>query len=135
MTFAELTEVWTPLSALIALGSGIAFGTAVGWFAVNPTYSRSDLAGPLRIARDVALFAMSAGLTFYAGQALAGYLVHDPLWFRVMSRYGQWLLFSLAIGVTTWVLVRRDRSLRRRRAHQRALAEIATPTYPGQGDH
>ena len=124
MTFAELSEVWSPLSALLALVSGVAFGLAFGWFASNPTYSRSDIAGPLRIALIVVLFVASAGLTFYAGQTLGSFLSDDPLWFRVMSRYGQWLLFSLAIGVTTWALIRRDRSNRRHRAHRRALREL-----------
>jgi hypothetical protein len=135
VTLAELTEVWSPLSALIALVSGVAFGLAVGWFATNPAYSRSDLAGPLRIALGTVLFSVSAGLVFYAGQTLGSFLSDDPHWSRVMSRYGQWILFSLAIGVTTWALIRRDRSRRRRRAHQRALAEIATPPYRGEGDH
>ena len=124
MTFADLTAVWTPLSALVALISGVLFGLAFGVFATSPIHSRSDLAGPLRIALIATLFAMSAGLTFYAGQSLAGYVSHDPLWFRVMSRYGQWLLFSAAIGVTTWALIRRDRRCRRSRAHSRALSEL-----------
>lgn len=124
VTLADLTAVWTPPSALVALVSGVVFGLGVGWIATSPSRSRSDLAGPLRIGLTAALFVASAGLTFYAGQTLAGYLGHDPLWFRVMSRYGQWLLFSLAIGATTWLLIRRDRGARRRQAHSRALSEM-----------
>lgn len=130
MTIADLTAVWTPLSALVAIASGVLFGLAFGLFAVNPTRSRSDLAGPLRIALTGALFVASAGLTFYAGQTLAGYLVHDPLWFRVMSRYGQWVLFSASIGAMSWVLIRHDRSGRRRRAHDRAVIEIEEEARP-----
>lgn len=124
MTFADLTAVWTPLSACVALISGVLFGLAFASIATSPTRSRSDLATPLRIALIAALFSASAGLTFYAGQSLAGYVVHDPLWFRVMSRYGQWVVFSLAIGATSWVLIRRDRRGRRNRAHDRALDEL-----------
>jgi hypothetical protein len=124
MTFAELTEVWSPLSALIAVISGVLFGLAFGWIATNPAYSRSDLAGPLRIALTVVLFAVSAGLTFYAGQTLGSFLSADPHWSRVMSRYGQWVLFSAAIGVTTWVLIRHDRASRRARARDRAVSEL-----------
>lgn len=127
MTFADLTSVWTPLSAGGALVSGVMFGLAFGLFAINPTRSRSDLAGPLRIALIATLFAASAGLVFYAGQALAGYLVADPLWFRVMSRYGPWLVFSASIGVTTWVLIRHDRSDRHSRARKRALDRLGKP--------
>ena len=124
ITLAELTEVWSPLSALLALISGVAFGVGAGWFANSPTYSRADLAAPLRIALIAALFVASAGLTFYAGQTLGSYLSDDPYWSRVMSRYGQWLLFSAAIGITTWAMIRRDRSNRRHRAHRRALSEL-----------
>lgn len=129
MTIADLTAVWTPLSALVAIASGVLFGLAFGLFA-SSTRSRSDLAGPLRIALTGALFVASAGLTFYAGQTLAGYLVHDPLWFRVMSRYGQWVLFSGSLGATSWLLIRHDRSGRRRRAHDRAVIEIEEETRP-----
>ena len=124
MTLADLTAVWAPLSALIALVSGVAFGLGVGWVANSPSRSRSDLAGPLRIALTASMFVASAGLMFYAGQTLAGYISDDPLWFRVMSRYGQWILFSLAIGATTWAHIRWDRSNRRHRAHDRALSEL-----------
>lgn len=123
MTFAELTEVWTPLSATIALASGVLFGLVFGWFASNPAHSL-DIAGPLRVACMAALFVASAGLIFYAGQTLGSYLSNDPLWFRVMSRYGPWLLFSVAIGVTSGLLIRRDRSIRRHRAHNRAVHEL-----------
>lgn len=124
MTLAELTEVWSPLSALIATVSGVLFGLAFGWIAINPVYSRSDLAGPVRVAFWTALFAASAGLVFYAGQTLGSFLSADPHWSRVMSRYGEWVLFSLAIGVTTWALIRRDRSARHQRARNRAISEM-----------
>jgi hypothetical protein len=127
VTLGSLVEVWTPLAAAFAILSGVAFGLAVGWISVNPSYS-AGVAGALRIGILATLFAASGGLMFFAGQALAGLLGHDPLWNRVMSRYGQWILFSVSIGMTTFVLVRRDRAARRRRAHDRAVASMTDPT-------
>ena len=123
MNLAELAEVWTLPSAILAIFSGILFGSAVGWISINPNYS-AGIAGPLRIAVIAAVFAASGGLTFYAGQALGSYLSDDPNWHRVMSRYGQWILFSLTIGATTWVLTQRDRHNRRHRAHDLVVGEL-----------
>jgi hypothetical protein len=124
MTFAELTEVWNPLSALIAAISGVLFGFAFGWLATSPTHSRSDLGTPRRIALWAGLFAASAGLVFYAGQTLGSFLSADPHWSRVMSRYGEWLVFSGAIAATAWALIRHDRWMRRLRARNRAISEM-----------
>lgn len=134
ITLDELVRVWTPASAFFAVLSGVIYGLAAGWIATSPTYS-AGLASAVRIGIMATLFAASGGLVFFALQALGSYLSHDPLWFRVMSRYGQWLLFSLTIGVTTWLLVRRDRSLRRRRAHEQAVQLHGDNPYPGHGDH
>lgn len=123
MSLAELTEVWSPLSALLAIAAGVGYGILVGWIATNPAYS-SGMASPLRLAVIALVFAASAGLVFFALQTLGSYLSGDPHWSRVMSRYGQWAVFSLAIGVTTWIVVKRDLHQRRNRAHQRAIAEL-----------
>jgi hypothetical protein len=122
----ELTEVWTPVSAILAVVAGVAYGVLTGWIATNPVYS-TGTASAFRIALISFVFAASAGLVFFALQTLGTYLSGDPNWPRVMSRYGQWLLFSLAIAVTTWLLVARDRSRRRRRAHDVAVAELDEP--------
>jgi uncharacterized membrane protein len=128
MTLADLAEVWTGPSALFAIASGVLFGVAVGWISINPNYS-AGVASAVRIGAIAFMFAASGGLTFYAGQALGSYLSDDPSWYRVLSRYGQWIVFSLAIGVTTWFLIHRDRGARRRRAHERITG------YSGAGDH
>lgn len=120
---SEITEVWTPASALLAVIAGVGYGALVGWIATDPTYSAGIATAP-RLAVIAFVFAASAGLVFFALQTLGTYLSGDPNWPRVMSRYGQWVVFSFAIGVTTWVLVERDRRRRRSRAHERAVAEI-----------
>lgn len=139
MTFDELVRVWTPASALGAIVGGVIYGLAVGFIATNPNYS-AGLVSAFRIGLLTAFFAASGGLIFFALQALGSYIAHDPLWFRVMSRYGQWVLFSATIGFTTWHLVRRDRIRRKRAAHDRALEDLAAqglidPPYGGEGDH
>lgn len=140
MNLAELAEVWTPISAAAAIATGVIYGLAVGWIATNPLYS-AGLAGAARVAFLALIFAASGGLLFFAGQALGSYLSADEFWYRVMSRYGQWVLFSMAIGLTVWILVQRDRSRRRRRAHDQAVADpagdqlVGDRPYRGQGDH
>lgn len=123
MTVDDLTAVWTPLSAFFAVVAGMVYGVLVGLVVTNPTYG-SGIAGPVRMGIIAAVFAASGGLMFFALQTLGSYYSHDPLYSRVMSRYGQWLLFSITIGIVTGLLVRRDRARRRRIAHERAMAEI-----------
>lgn len=129
MTWEELTEVWSPLSALLAIAAGVAYGILVGWIATNPSYS-AGTASALRLAVLASVFAASAGLVFFACQTLGSYLSHDPHWSRVMSRYGQFVVFSLAIGVTTWASVAWDRRRRRSRAHERAIADPSGQDQP-----
>ena len=127
MSLADLAAVWTLPSAEFAVLSGIRFGLAVSWISTNPNYS-AGLASALRVGVIAFFFAASGGLIFYAGQALGSYLSADPIWYRVLSRYGQWIVFSLSIAVTTWVLIRRDQRDRQRRAHARLVG------YDGRGD-
>lgn len=133
MNLAELVTVWTFPSVALAILTGVTFGAGVGWISVNPQYS-AGIAGPVRIGFLAFLFGTFGGMTFYAGQALGSYLSDDPNWYRVLSRFGLWLVFSASIGVTTAFLVWRDRKRRRLRAHDRVIAERAT-TYNGRGDH
>lgn len=120
MTWSTFSEVWTPYSALFAIVAGIVIGLGTGWFATNPLYS-TGIAAPRRLATLIAFFLICLGLAFFATQTLGTYLSGDPMYPRVMSRYGQWVVFSLAIGVTTWYLIRRDRN----RRHARARANVA----------
>lgn len=117
MSLDELSKVWTPSSAVLAIIAGVVYGILAGRVANNPTYS-SGVASPIHIAIVTGVFAASSGLIFFAAQTLGSYLSNDPNWSRVMSRYGQWVLFSVTIACTTWALVRRDRAVRRKRARE-----------------
>lgn len=116
MNWSDLAEVWTPTSALLAVAAGIAYGLLIGWIATDPSYS-AGTASAIRLALIAVVFAASAGLVFFAAQTLGTYLSGDPNWPRVMSRYGQWLVFSGAIGVVTWARVERAHRRRKARAH------------------
>lgn len=123
MNLNDISEVWTPMSAILAIVAGVGYGLLVGWIATDPNYS-AGTASALRLAFIAFTFAASAGLVFFALQTLGTYLSGDPNWPRVMSRYGQWVVFSLAIGVTTWFRVENSIRRRRRRAHDLVAAEI-----------
>lgn len=122
MTWADVTEVWSLQSALLAVIAGVGYGMLVGWIATDPTYS-AGIATALRLAVIAFVFAASAGLVFFALQTLGTYLSGDPNWPRVMSRYGQWIVFSAAIGVTTWARVERAHRRRKARAHEIVVGE------------
>lgn len=119
-----LGEVWTPLSVLAAVVSGLLLGVfLLGWFATNPRYS-TGLVPPATVAFLTFWSSALALLVFYAGQTAATYLVGDEAWPRVASRYGLWVVSSGAIAVGTWVRVRVERHRRRTKAHDRAVDEL-----------
>lgn len=124
MTLQALTEVWTPLSIAAAIVSGLVLGLGlIGWLATNPRYS-AGLAGDATIAGLTFAISAFALLVFYALQTLATYLVGDDAWPRVASRYGLWVVCSAAIALGTWLRLRRDRSTRKSKAHDRAVDEL-----------
>lgn len=123
MTIAELTAVWTPLAMLIALGEGLLFGyVLIGRFAVDPAYA-TRVARPLEYGALTALMTAAAGLVFYAGQILASYLGGDTAWTRVVSRYGIWVAFSVAIGFGMWVRLHRHLARKHAEVHDRATSD------------
>lgn len=124
MTLEQVSEVWTPLSVASAAIAGVLFGfLAIGLVTTKARFSSGD-AGPLEVGFLTFALVASAGLVFYALQAVTTYLGGDPQWTRVVSRYGLWLLYSAALGVGT--LLRSQLALRRRRsrAHDRAVDEL-----------
>lgn len=125
MTFAELSEVWRPLDIGFAVIEGLLFGyIVVGRFAADPTYA-SGLAEPREIAWITAWSTAAAGFLFFGGQILASFLGHDASWTRVVSRYGIWVVFSVAVGIG--IFVRLVRHMRRKHAevHDQAVSERA----------
>ena len=124
MTIAELAEVWTPLSLAIALVSGLVVGyILVGRFAVDPAYA-SGHASPLEYALVTAVVTAAAGLIFYGGQILTSWIGGDTAWTRVVSRYGLWLVYAAAIGLGTWVRLRRHLARKAAEIHDRAVSEV-----------
>ena len=124
MTVAELVEVWTPLSIAVAMLSGLGLGyVLVGRFAVDPAYASGE-ASALEYAATTAVTAIAAGLIFYGGQILTSYIGGDTAWTRVVSRYGIWVAYSVAIGLGLWLRLRRHVARKRYEAHERAVREL-----------
>src|SRR4051812_43342026 len=76
VTVSDISEVWTPMSAILAIVAGVGYGLLVGWIATDPTYS-AGTASAARLAVIAIVFAASAGLIFFALQTLGTYLSGD----------------------------------------------------------
>lgn len=125
---AALTEVWTPLSVALAVISGLAVGVIlVGRYAANPAYA-SGVASPAEYASLAGIMGLAIGVIFYGGQILTSYLGGDTEWTRVVSRFGIWAMYSLAIGLGTWIRIRRHIARRRAAVHDQAVAEVEGET-------
>jgi hypothetical protein len=125
MTLEELTAVWTPLSIGVALLSGSLLGFLVlGRFAADPAYA-SGTASPLEVAILSAVLTAAAGLVFYGGQIGTSWIGGDTAWTRVVSRYGIWIAYSIAIGVGLWVRLHRHLARKHADIHDRAVSEVA----------
>src|SRR5258706_15841948 len=99
MTLAELVSVWTPLSIGVAMASGALLGyVALGRFAADPAYA-SGIAGPGEVAILATVLTAATGLIFYGGQVGTSWIAGDAGWVRLLSRYGIWLAYSIAIGI------------------------------------
>lgn len=124
MTLADLTAVWSPATILAAIVAGAIVGIVlVGSLASNPAYAAKD-ATPLRYGLLTAVAAGAAGCAFYSLQILASYVDEDPNWRRAASRFLLWVVFSIVIGLGTWIRLVRHIARRHREAHDRAVAEI-----------
>lgn len=125
MTLEELTAVWTPLSLGVAVLSGALLGYVVlGRFAADPAYA-SGIASPLEVAVLTFVLTAAAGLIFYGGQIGTSWIGGDTAWTRVVSRYGIWLAYSVAIGVGLWIRLHRHLARKHAEVHDRAVSELA----------
>ena len=90
----DLFVVWTPGSVVSATVGGLLIGGLISR-ASNPRFDAVESA--------VLSFAFSAlaGATFFAGQAVDTFAGKDGevLGWRVVSRFGEWVLFSVAIAI------------------------------------
>ena len=134
MTWAQLSEVWTPISIGFAIVAGVGFGYfLVGWVASTMTWA-SGLATPGGVSWLAVSLVSTVGLLFYGGQVWTSYLVGDTAWTRVVSRFVLWLLYSLAIGVGTWIRIRHLTDLKTEAARQRAVGEMHQILPKSNGD-
>lgn len=124
MTLEQLVEVWTPLSIAAAVLSGLVVGYfLVGRFASDPAYA-SGIAGPFDYAVITAVLSIAIGMIFYSLQILTSFIGGDTAWTRVVSRFGLWVLYAIAIGVGTWIRLRRHIRRKHVEAHERAIHEL-----------
>ncbi len=127
MTWSELIEVWSPLSILAALVSGLIVGyLLVGRFASDPAYA-SGVSTPIEYGIVAAVLAAALGAIFYGLQIATSWFGGDTAWTRVVSRFGLWALYSVAIGIGTWIRLNRHIARKHAEAHERAVAELGAP--------
>lgn len=119
----DLLLVWSPATAGAAIAGGLGLGYFVfGMIAEHPTYASSATAR--QIGSLVVMCGILAGTVFYAGQAVATDAEGDSLWPRVVSRYGIWCLYAVALAVGTYVRIRRGHSKRHAKAVAQAHQEL-----------
>jgi hypothetical protein len=129
-----ITEVWMPSTVLAAAGTGFAIGVLVlGYLGSVPTYAADGTPG--QVGRVVAFGGALAGLVFYVGQAAATYADDDPNVSRIVSRFGLWVLYSLGMGLGTYVRLAHIARKRRKQVHQLALEELAPMEVQNHGHH
>ena len=124
MTLAQFVEVWTPLSTWAAVVSGFLMGfLVIGYFASDPTYASTSTT-PARVGVLTAVLVLALGMVFYGLQIFGSYLDGDTTWTRVVSRFGLWVLYGLAIGFGTWVRLQRHLARKHVEVHDRAVHEL-----------
>jgi hypothetical protein len=93
--------VWTPASVLTALIGGGALGLLIVSRFENPRFDA------LETVAVMVIIGMLAGLVFFAGQAVETYYSDGPAFaWRVISRFGLWGLFVVAMAFGTGLGVR-----------------------------
>lgn len=120
---AVVTEVWNPLSILLALLSGGALGYLVlGRYAADPAYA-SGTATPLSVGVLTSVLTAAVGLVFFSVQILATYLADDPDWTRAASRLTVWVIYSAAIGTSVALRLKLHNDHKHVEARSRAVKE------------
>lgn len=88
-----LTSVWSVPSILVAVFGGLATGALLLYYLHrrDPRHAGTYgvlVAGALTLVMGV----------FYLGQTAEAVLTGDPLWYRIVSRFGLAVMFSVAAG-------------------------------------
>lgn len=119
---ALITTVWTPAGTAVAAIAGLMLGVLVlGYLATLPTYVSE--ATPLEAGGIVVLASSLAGAVFYAGQIVVA-VGADDVPDRLVSRYGLWVLYSVAMGAGTWARLAWALYRRGRHVHEQAVTEV-----------
>lgn len=122
-----MTTVWTPQTLIVATIAGFTLGAVVLAYLTDlPAYA-SD-ATPIEVAVGVAVSAIIAGAVFYAGQIIVD--SQEDLAVRLVSRFGVWVFYSVAMAGGTAVGLAVRRHARHRRLRALALEEVDDETLP-----
>lgn len=122
----DLGLVWSPSAIAAAVVGGLGMGIFVlGSVATDARYT-SGIATPHQVAQLVTVVTFVGGLVFFVGQATATWAEHDPNWPRVVSRFGVWCAYAVALGAGTWLRLGWAAARRRRRVLARARQELGT---------
>lgn len=102
--------MWTASGWFLAIVTGGGFGYLIGE-RVPPSEQRRRITdkSPALSGILMALWMAIAAFAFWASQVIDAVVVlHDPLWYRIVSRmFVNLLPFALASGVGLWVSLRR----------------------------
>jgi hypothetical protein len=100
----DLFVVWTPASLVGAVIGGLLLGFVVVARFENPRFSALESVG------GMIFIGILAGATFWLPQIVDTYNAQGPAFaWRVISRFGLWCLFILAMGFGTGLGVRIER--------------------------
>ena len=97
----DLLVVWTPTAVLTAVVGGFVLGLLLVSRFENPRFDAIETVAVMLI------IGMFAGLVFWSGQAIETYNTEGPEYaWRVISRFGLWSVFVLAMALGTGIGVR-----------------------------
>lgn len=91
-------EAWDAGTVVLAIFGGTLFGAAL-----QSVHNRTALVRPFYRSALQSLYLIIAGLCFWPGQILEALQAGDQHIDRITSRFGLWILFSLAASVGSYV--------------------------------
>lgn len=101
-----ITDLWTLPNIVAAIVSGVTFGPALArvivWLQRRPVT-------PVSLGWTIGLISAWWILWLYAGQVLAAFWQNDYLWERIVGRGGLFIVASLVLGATVYLVLRRRR--------------------------
>jgi len=96
-----ISDTWTVATIVVAVAAGLGVGyLMLGKLASNPAYASQYLTSR-SVGILVIVTALFSGGAFYIGQIVATAAEGDGGWARILSRYGLWIIYSIALGIGT----------------------------------